>query len=74
MAKVVISGVKDTKIGFIKTSDYSRTKISERPNKVKIDQTLPFRVKFINIGVPGYSASTGTPIGIAVIGVNNYIA
>lgn len=39
----------------------------------KIEQILPFRVKFLPITIDGYSASRPAPIGIAVIGVNNYI-
>ena len=41
---------------------------------IKMSEILPFRVKFVNIA-PG-TANPGTnvpPIGIAVLGVNNYI-
>lgn len=34
---------------------------------------IPFRVRFTNIEIPGYGPSTAAPIGVAVIGVNNYI-
>ena len=34
---------------------------------------LPFRVRFTNIGVVGYSPDNPAPLGIAIIGVNNYI-
>ena len=34
---------------------------------------LPFRVSFESLGVAGYSPSNPAPIGIAVIGFNNYI-
>jgi hypothetical protein len=40
---------------------------------VKINQVLPFRVRFTNIMVPGYSPTNVPPIGIAIIGVNNFI-
>jgi hypothetical protein len=40
---------------------------------VKINEVLPFRVRFTNVMVPGYSPTTVPPIGIAIIGVNNYI-
>lgn len=52
--------------------DKKRSKILHSPINVKINQKLPFRVRFSNIGVPGY-ASGAAPIGIAVIGLNNYI-
>lgn len=39
----------------------------------EVETVLPFRVAFTNIGQPGYSPSNVPPIGIAIIGVNNYI-
>jgi hypothetical protein len=39
----------------------------------EIETILPFRVAFTNIGQPGYSPSNVPPIGIAIIGLNNYI-
>lgn len=44
-----------------------------QPYGVKIQEDLPFRVKFINIGIESYSDTNVPPIGIAVIGFNNYI-
>ena len=35
--------------------------------------TLPFRVRFTNIEQPGYSPLTVPGIGIAIIGISNYI-
>jgi hypothetical protein len=55
------------------TKNYPISKISEGRRTVKINQVLPFRISFTNIMVPGYSASNPAPIGIAVIGLNNYI-
>jgi hypothetical protein len=40
---------------------------------VKINKVLPFRVRFTNIGISGYSSNNPAPIGIAIIGLNNYI-
>lgn len=34
---------------------------------------MPFRVKFQTIDIGGFSPSNPAPIGIAVIGFNNYI-
>jgi hypothetical protein len=49
-------------------------KIAEGKRLVKIQQTLPFRVRFINITIPGYSFPNNVPpVGIAIIGFNNYI-
>ncbi len=34
---------------------------------------IPFKIKVTNITVPGYSPSDVPPIGIAIVGFNNYI-
>lgn len=74
MAKAVITDIRNTRVGFIKTVDSYRSKISyDKPFSVKINETLPFRVKFINIGIEAYGPGNPPPIGIAIIGVNNYI-
>ena len=73
MAKAVLTTVRDQKIGFIKTSDFFTSKITYARPQVKINYDLPFRVKFVNIGVEGYGPNNPAPIGIAIIGVNNYI-
>jgi hypothetical protein len=49
------------------------SKISEGRRTVKINEVLPFRVRFTNIMIPGYGPNNPAPIGIAVIGLNNYI-
>ena len=73
MAKAVISNIQEHKVGFIKTTDFYTAKISYGKPKVTINSVLPFRVKFINIGIGGYGPNNPAPIGIAIIGVNNYI-
>lgn len=39
----------------------------------KVSDFLPFRVRFINIGIQSYGPNNPAPIGIAIIGTNNYI-
>jgi hypothetical protein len=34
---------------------------------------MPFRIKFQNIDIGAYSPANPAPIGVAVIGFNNYI-
>lgn len=34
---------------------------------------MPFRIKFETIDIGGYSPTNPAPIGIAVIGFNNYV-
>lgn len=57
----------------IKTSNSFKSKIVQKSGTVQITQKLPFRIKITNIGVPGYSVTNPAPIGIAIIGFNNYI-
>jgi hypothetical protein len=73
MAKAVISKKNKVVTKLVETSDYGIIKI--RPNKrsVTINEVLPFRVKFINIGIEGYSANNVPPIPLQVIGFSNYI-
>jgi hypothetical protein len=73
MASAVIFLKQKQKLRSLDTKDYPISKISEGRRTVKINEVLPFRVRFTNIMVPGYSASNPAPIGIAVIGFNNYI-
>jgi hypothetical protein len=55
-------------------SEYPRKiKISQKQIKVKINNDLPFRVKFLPGIVSGSSPTNPAPIGIAIVGVNNYI-
>jgi hypothetical protein len=73
MATAVISNKQKQKVKNIQTSDYPIASIIDSKRTVSIKQVLPFRIKFSNITVPGYSASNVPPIGIAIIGLNNYI-
>jgi hypothetical protein len=73
MAKAVIKDVQDQKLVSIKTTDSYKSKIYDAPYKAKINYKMPFRVKFINIGIEAYGPNNPAPIGIAIIGLNNYI-
>jgi hypothetical protein len=57
----------------ISKKNYPIAKISEGKRTIKINNVIPFRIKFTNIMVPGYGPSNPAAIGIAVIGLNNYI-
>lgn len=56
---------------------YQKLKINAKfidvPGKVKVSQVLPFRVKFTTLGLNAYGPGNAAPIGIAVIGFNNYV-
>ena len=73
MASAVIFTKQKQKTRTIEPVDYPIVKISQGRRAVRINEVLPFRIKFTNIMVPGYSASNPAPIGIAIIGFNNYI-
>jgi hypothetical protein len=73
MAKAVITNKTKHVTKSIKASDFSNSKITHKSGTVKINQTLPFKVKFINIGIQTYGRGNAAPIGIAIIGLNNYV-
>jgi hypothetical protein len=73
MASAVISLKQKQRVRSLETKDYFISKISEGKRTVKINEVLPFRVRFTNIMIPGYGLNNPAPIGIAVIGLNNYI-
>jgi hypothetical protein len=73
MAQAVLTDKNKINTVYVKNIDYSRSTIYQKLRSVDIKDVLPFRVKFINIGIPGYGPNTAAPIGIAVIGLNNYI-
>lgn len=57
----------------IKSKNYSNTNVIDSSRTTLVKQELPFRVRFINIGIESYGPNNPPPIGIAVIGYNNYI-
>jgi hypothetical protein len=73
MAKAVISDISPVRTNKVNLKRIGVAKFIDVPGKVKIDATLPFRVKFINIGIDAYGPNNPAPIGIAVVGYNNYV-
>lgn len=58
----------------IKHYSYGVLKFRKSSQKISVQQVLPFKVKFSNIGIASnYGPGNAAPIGIAVIGVNNYV-
>lgn len=72
MAKAVIID-ESYIVKRIVEKDYSNFNIVPDRREVRINDILPFRVKFINIGVEGVSPNTVPPIPLQVIGYSNYI-
>jgi hypothetical protein len=73
MSKAVIKDNTKYLLKFVKLSKFYNSKITHKSGNVKINHNLPFRVKFTNVGVRAYGRGNAAPIGIAVIGVNNYV-
>ena len=74
MAKVTLKTTEYPIVKKIVQSEYpQKVRISEKHIRVKINNDLPFRVKFLPGIITGSSPSNPAPIGIAIIGVNNYI-
>lgn len=72
MAKAVIIKESHT-VKQIKEKDYANFTVVPSRKEVRINDYLPFRVKFINIGIEGVSPSLVPPIPLQVIGYSNYI-
>jgi hypothetical protein len=53
---------------------YGIFKLKENNRKVEITEVLPFRIRFTTTNIrSNYAPGNAAPIGIAVIGVNNYV-
>jgi hypothetical protein len=53
--------------------NYPRTQIKYASYVTTAQSVLPFRVRFTNIGIEGYSSSNPPGIGLQVIGISNWI-
>ena len=72
MASATVIKVVEPKSEVIEVSNGSSSVIY-KPFYQEILYRIPFRIRVTNITVPGYSPSNIPPIGIAIIGLNNYI-
>jgi hypothetical protein len=73
MRSAVILPKDQNSVKKISAKDYGIINIGRTKRTVKINEVLPFRVRFTNIGLTGYNANSPAPIGIAIVGFNNYI-
>jgi hypothetical protein len=62
----------DYSISYINDNNH-KSIVTDKNSITHIAEVLPFRVRFQNTRIGGYSPSNPAPIGIAVIGINNYI-
>ena len=44
-----------------------------KTRKAIVISELPFKIRITNITVPSYTPQNVSPIGLAIIGINNYI-
>jgi hypothetical protein len=57
----------------IKPLEERYVKINDITSKVIVEEIVPFKVQFINVGVFGFSKDNPAGVGVAVIGYSNYI-
>jgi len=57
----------------IKEIDKRHIRVDHIQPKAKIEEILPFRIQFINVGVFGYSKNNPPAIPLQIIGYSNYI-
>lgn len=74
MSKSVLSNKLNGITKNIEQEDFAKiVKFNYSNRSIKVDQILPFRVKFTSIGIEGYGPNNVPPIPLQVIGFSNYI-
>jgi len=57
----------------IDATNFFRSAVEESTRTVKINEVLPFRIRFTEIRVPGYGPNNVPGIGLQIIEYSNYI-
>lgn len=73
MATATIIDDLNNKVRKIETVGFPVVKILEPVREVRINEILPFRVKFTSIVIDSYRQGSPPPIPLQVIGFSNYI-
>jgi hypothetical protein len=74
MASVSIAEKSKKSVKKLRAIDYGIINVKKSGwSTVLVEETLPFRVRFTNITIPGYGATNIPGIGVQVIGYSNYI-
>jgi hypothetical protein len=60
-------------IRSVSQKDFSTLKSRFQDRYTRAETVLPFRIAFSSVDIPGYGRENPAPIGIAIIGTNNYI-
>lgn len=73
MANIALYEKRDVVTKRIEEKKFSRTLFKTGRKISLIEETLPFRIRFTAIQIPGVSPSNIPPIPLQVIGFSNYI-
>jgi hypothetical protein len=73
MAKAVIIDERKVNTRKLSAKVFPIFNIVRTRRTVVVNETIPFRVKFTNIGIEGHGPNNVPGIGIQVIGYSNYI-
>ena len=73
MASVALYEKRPVRTVRIEQEEYSNTSFQTGKRISLIEETLPFRIKFTAIMVPGYGPNNVPAIPLQVIGYSNYI-
>lgn len=57
----------------IDNKNFFRSTVLESTRTVKINEVLPFRIRFTDVRVPGYNQNNIPGIGLQIIEYSNYI-
>jgi hypothetical protein len=72
MALAIILDENLQKAKTVKSVSYPIANVIPVTRGIKINEVLPFRIRFTTIGLAGASANV-PGIGLQIIGINNYI-
>lgn len=72
MATAIISD-KSQQTKLVESKSFSKFTAFPDTRITLINEVLPFRIKITNIGIDAYGPNNVPPIGIAIVGLNNYI-
>ena len=73
MASVVITNGSSNKVKSVSTIDYPKTNVLYSARLTKINEVLPFRVRFTAFQIQGIGLGNTPGIPLQVIGYSNYI-
>lgn len=73
MARAVITDKNVIKTRLVEEKGPKLKSLVNVGRTVLINEVLPFRVRFTTIGINAYGPNNVPPIGIAIVGLNNYI-